>query len=208
MRISFKNTKEYLKKTLSSVQTVSGSLVECGFGKGDTARILTSFVNSDDFQSREIWLFDSFEGFPELSEYDKSPRNAKKGDWKKPLDPALSLQNSSKAKVHVVKGFFEEVLPLEYSGDPIAFLHLDCDLYNSYKVALETLYEFVAPGGIVLFDEYKDPVDLKNWPGASKAIDEFFESRSISLNIEEAFMEDRQVSKYYHVKTYKIDSNT
>ena len=60
-----------------------------------------------------------------------------------------------------------------YDGGPIAFLHLDVDFHASYKTALEELYEHVVPGGIMAFDEYRQPM----WPGATLAIDEFFAAR-------------------------------
>jgi predicted O-methyltransferase YrrM len=71
-------------------------------------------------------------------------------------------------RVRLVKGFFQDTLP-KYEGD-IALLHLDCDLYESYKLSLERLYRKVRPGGVIMFDEYDDA----RWPGATKAIDEFF----------------------------------
>jgi hypothetical protein len=38
---------------------------------------------------------------------------------------------------------------------------------------LTALYEKVVPGGLIMFDEYRDD----RWPGATKAIDEFFAGR-------------------------------
>jgi hypothetical protein len=67
---------------------------------------------------------------------------------------------------------FDATLP-KYEGR-IALLHLDCDLYESYKTALTHLYEKVAPGGVVMFDEYDD----SRWPGAKIAIDEFFADKA------------------------------
>ena len=70
--------------------------------------------------------------------------------------------------MRLVKGFFDNTLS-SYEGR-IALLHLDGDLYESYKVPLATLYDKVVRGGIIMFDEYADP----RWTGARKAIDEFF----------------------------------
>jgi hypothetical protein len=70
--------------------------------------------------------------------------------------------------VRLVKDFFDKTLS-SYEGR-IALLHLDGDLYESYKVSLEALYDKVVSGGIIMFDEYADP----RWLGARKAIDEFF----------------------------------
>lgn len=54
------------------------------------------------------------------------------------------------------KGWFDEVLPgfFEQYGEPIAFMHLDCDIYSSTKTALGEATAFIVPGTIILFDEY------------------------------------------------------
>lgn len=80
----------------------------------------------------------------------------------------------------IFEGFFENTLH-EYEGK-IAILHLDCDLYNSYKCCLNTLYDKVVSGGIILFDEYKSYTQLDNFPGAAKAIDEFFIKKNIKFH--------------------------
>ena len=56
----------------------------------------------------------------------------------------------------------------------------------------------MVPGGIILFDEYKSPTQLKNFPGAAKAIDEFFENNNI--NVEMRMVEWKNVQKFYMVK--------
>jgi len=48
-------------------------------------------------------------------------------------------------------------------------VHLDCDLYESYRTCLEFFYPRLSMGAVVLFDEYNDPT----WPGCNKAVDEF-----------------------------------
>ena len=68
-------------------------------------------------------------------------------------------------------------------------LHLDCDLYESCKLALETFYDKVQPGGVIMFDEYADA----RWPGATKAIDEFFSDKP------EMIQPDPKCTWKYHV---------
>ena len=92
-------------------------------------------------------------------------------------------------RVRLFKGLFDQTLPL-YQGK-IALLHLDCDLYESYMVALKNLYAKVVPGGIIMFDEYDDA----RWPGARKAIDEFFADKP-----EKPMPHSKCAWKYYLVK--------
>ena len=72
---------------------------------------------------------------------------------------------------HLVAGFFEQTVST--FDRPIALLHLDVDLYRSYLTCLEALYPKLSPGGVVLFDEYTDA----NFPGARRAVDEYFGER-------------------------------
>ena len=43
---------------------------------------------------------------------------------------------------------------LETYDEPVAFLHVDCDLYSSTVTIFEGLGDRLQPGAIVLFDEY------------------------------------------------------
>ena len=108
---------------------------------------------------------------------------AKKGHLNFPLKNALDFKTYAKEEhninVNIVKGYFKNTI-FQYEGGPIAILHLDVDLYDSYKICLENLYDLVIPGGIIMFDEYKS-TSLIRWPGATKAINEFFENKNIKI---------------------------
>jgi hypothetical protein len=57
-----------------------------------------------------------------------------------------------------VKGMFAESLrgPDRPTG-PLAFAHLDSDLYESVAVSLEAVFDLVAPGGIIVIDDFFHP---------------------------------------------------
>lgn len=167
----------YFKDMVEKVQGIEGDIVECGVSLGHGALLFTLF--SDYIGKPRIYYgFDSFEGFPDPVEKDEVTPITGKGFWANPPDTVLKVlrdgrldENIIRNRIHLVKGWFNETLP-KYEGR-IALLHLDCDLYVSYKLSLETLYDKVEPGGVIMFDEYGD----SRWPGASKAIDEFFRNR-------------------------------
>ena len=58
-------------------------------------------------------------------------------------------------------------------------MHLDVDLYQSYKLCLERLFPLVNSGGIILFDEYNEETLMK-FPGSKKAVDEYLLSKDIN----------------------------
>lgn len=192
----------YFKEVYDLIAQVEGDLVECGIGSGNSFYKLC-FLASREKRDRKIYGFDSFEGFPEPSEEDKSPRNPQRGEWNQStvawiealliergqIDPAFI-----KGNVKLIEGFFKDSVQ-QYDGDKVAFLHLDVDLYHSYKVTLEYFWPKVVTGGVVLFDEYKQPNALRNFPGASKAIDDFLGERSSQVRF------SKQANKHYLVKS-------
>jgi hypothetical protein len=164
----------YFLDQITKVSTVDGDIVECGVSIGHGALLfllMSEYVGVE----RTYYGFDSFTGFPDPVEQDEVTPIKGKGFWANPPDTVLRVLRDGRVpsetirdRVRLTKGLFDQTLP-KYEGT-IALLHLDCDLYESYKVSLTNLYGKVAPGGVIMFDEYDDT----RWPGARKAIDEFF----------------------------------
>lgn len=168
----------YFKNMVEQVKAVPGDIVECGVSLGHGALLFT-LLGEYVGVNRRYYGFDSFEGFPAPSEQDQTTPIKGKGFWASPPEAVLKVlrdgrlsEETIQNRIHLVKGWFNETLP-QYDGK-IALLHLDCDLYDSYKLALETLYDKVEPGGVIMFDEYND----QRWPGARKAINEFFADKT------------------------------
>lgn len=167
----------YFLNLLERVTDIPGDIVECGVSIGHGALLfllLSEYVGVE----RTYHGFDSFTGFPEPIDEDEVTPITGKGFWANPPETVLRVlrdgripEDTIRNRVRLSKGLFDVTLP-RYSGQ-IALLHLDCDLYESYKSSLEHLYDKVMPGGVIMFDEYDD----KRWPGARKAIDEFFRDK-------------------------------
>ena len=178
----------HLKDLYDQILDVPGDIAECGVAYGHSLMVLCALAQLEG-ANRAVYGFDSFEGFPEPTAEDDSYRAPKKGDF---ADATLervkrAIRRAGVREPVLVKGFLEDTLPR--FNAPLAFLHLDLDLYSSYKVALGELFDRVAPGGIVAFDEYQQP----KWPGATLAIDEFVGGRY-------QMRKGRFVDKYYVVK--------
>jgi hypothetical protein len=89
--------------------------------------------------------FDSFEGLPESWSLYKA------GMFD--LEGALPEMPEN---VTLVKGWFSDSLPrfLAKHEEPVAFLHIDCDLYTSTKTVLRLLAERFIPGSQVVLDDF------------------------------------------------------
>lgn len=186
----------YFVRMYQQIRNVEGDIVECGVGRGRTFLYL-SFLLSTDSKKRTLWGFDSFKGFPKPTQEDKSPRHTTEGDrWTDTSEQRIlwllrdaGISSDTMNRIRLVPGFYEKTLA-NHDVKKIAFLHLDVDLYRSYKVCLEKLYPFVQPGGVVLFDEYDDPM----FPGGKKAIDEYFRGKNSTVQ------KDASSGKYYLIK--------
>lgn len=163
---------------LEQTKAVFGDVAECGVGSGYSLAYIVSYLKRSKDQ-RRYHGFDTFEGFPYIHPEDlEGLREDRKiisvvGHYKEfAFDHHSStiekLRAADCATLH--KGLFDESLNKLPSEKMFSFVFIDCDLYQSYKSCLESIYGRVSPGGVVLFDEYEMNAE---WPGARKAIDEF-----------------------------------
>lgn len=165
---------------LELTRELPGDIVELGVGPGRFMAYCGSWLNATR-SARRYWGYDTFAGFPEVSEEDKNGLSEDRLRLVKPGHygqfPRRRIEHLARhmglRNVRLVEGDFRHTLKTT-RPEQVSFLYMDCDLYESYKVGLELLYHRVVPGGIILFDEY----DRTNeWPGAKKAVDEFFADR-------------------------------
>lgn len=118
-----------------------GLYLEFGVWEGASINLFAALI-----KPRRIYGFDSFEGLPE--------------DWQNGFPKGrFSLKGKMPAVVSnvvLVKGLFSKSLPefaKKHSGERIAFLHMDCDLYSSAKDIFDNLDAFNLDGTVILFDE-------------------------------------------------------
>jgi hypothetical protein len=171
-------------------QTINlpGSIVELGVFKG--ASFMTFLKLCDIFCAgdtlKKVIGFDTFSGFVEISESDgvENPgRDLLQGGFNSKgflpiLERAIAIEKADSFiprfnRAELIRGDVVNTIPQYVKENPglrISLLHLDLDLYEPTKVALEYLYPKVVSGGVVLFDEY----GMNGFPGESAAVDEFF----------------------------------
>lgn len=187
----------YLHRLFMLTKEVPGDIVECGVGCGRSFLSLATILRIEG-GNKNLWGFDSFQGFPSPSEQDTSPRCPQEGENSFGIKEVYNLLNSHinddlfvRSKITLVKGFFEDSLK-NFKGDAISLLNLDVDLFASYKICLETLFPKLSDGGIVTFDEYVR--ESFGFPGAMEAINDFFEKKKVK------FVKDEYYGKFYVVK--------
>jgi len=166
-----------------SLKHLNGDVVECGTWRGGMIAGIADILGPN----RTYFLLDSFEGLPEPDindgiaalEYTKNKSNKFYHDnCSSPLEVAEKAIKLSKAKdFKLIKGWFENTLPMFDKDRKIAILRLDADWYDSTMTCLDNLYDLVEENGIILFDDYYI------WEGCSKAVHDFLSKRNLSVRI-------------------------
>lgn len=170
---------------------IEGDIVECGVWKGGSIMMAAIRLKQLGNMERQLFLFDTFEGMTQPTELDKSlhgnyaadlmnveTRNDPNNKWC--FSPIEEVKNNVlsthyiKENIHFIKGKVENTLPHD-SIDKIALLRLDTDWYESTLHELETLYDKVVLGGIIIIDDYG------HWSGSRKAVDEFISTRNLKI---------------------------
>lgn len=170
---------------------IPGSIVECGVWRGGSMMAVALALKKAGGGSRELHLFDTFEGMPKPTEADVDLKGHSAGRFFRKLQTGPDTSNYCRATleevqqamnstgydpalVHLVKGRVEETIP-EHAPDTIALLRLDTDWYESTKHELEHLFPRLSKHGVLIIDDYG------HWQGARKAVDEYFAENKIPI---------------------------
>lgn len=171
---------------------VRGAFVEAGVWRGGSVMLMAREIQRMGTAPRDLWLYDTFAGLPKPDEeldVDVLGNRAIDGWQGRSLDGEGSVWayadeeevRTNMASTgypathqHFVVGKVEETLPAQ-APKSIALLRIDTDWHASYAHVLETLYDRVVAGGIVIFDDYG------HFKGAQHAVDEFIARRKIKL---------------------------
>ncbi len=151
-----------LKTSLSTVR-LDGLFCEFGVWKGTTINFIASLV-----PAKKVHGFDSFEGLPE--------------SWRDGFGKgvfAIAGLPPVRSNVILHKGWFDKTVPafLAANREPIAFIHIDSDLYSSARTVLEGMARRIVSGTVIQFDEFFGYPGWTN--GEYKAFTEFATSHPI-----------------------------
>lgn len=160
------NVQECVQRVVAD--GIPGDLIETGVWRGGTAILMRALLDVYDEPGREVWLADSFAGFPtpDLARYpademfapfvDASNGNGIAEFLTVPLEDVrrnFERYGYLDDRVRFVEGWFRDTLPT-LAGHRWAVLRLDGDLYESTILALDNLYPDLSEGGYAIIDDY------------------------------------------------------
>jgi O-methyltransferase len=136
---------------------IKGHYAEFGVFEGSTtleACFASRIFGLDDL---EFFVFDSFQGLPDLERVDGSEVFTK-GQFSSSLIEFrrnLMRERVDFSKFHIFPGFYNRTLPtLKLNKTRFAFVLVDCDLYSSTVSVLDFLTDKLVQGAIIAFDDW------------------------------------------------------
>lgn len=143
--------------------SLDGLFLEFGVHDGTTSKIIAKAI-----KPKNIHGFDSFYGLPE----DWSGNYILKEDFN--LNGKIPKLPKN---VIIHKGLFSKTLPDFNLDNKIAFIHIDCDIYESTKTVFNEIKDRITNGTIIVFDEY---FNYPNWQEHEfKAFQEYVKENQI-----------------------------
>jgi hypothetical protein len=170
----------YMADIYRQIVDVPGAIMEFGVRWGQNLSLFSSLraIYEPYNYSRRLVGFDTFGGFPSVSEQDGAAVAA--GDYSvtagyaSHLSRVLEIHEALSPLAHIPKfelvaGDAVETLPAYLERNPQTIVALACfdfDLHAPTKACLETILPRIPKGGIVAFDELNHP----SFPGETAAV--------------------------------------
>lgn len=138
---------------------VEGEIAEIGSYTGGSAKLICEAK-----KQKNLHLFDTFEGLPELSEWD-NPDQFQKGYF---VSSHQFVENYLKSypNVFIYKGLFPDTAG-PVINKKFSLVHIDVDLFEATLASLVFFYPKMNKAGIIISHDYDEP-------GVRKAFDDFF----------------------------------
>ena len=196
MFLSSKNLSRilFLDHIYQQIIDVPGSIMEFGTRWGQVMSIFASLrgIYEPFYRHRKIIGFDTFTGFPGISEQDnKEFRVIREGglactpNYSEYLERVMEYQEQDNPLPHIKKfeirvgdaiAEIDKYLE-EYPETIVALAFFDLDLYEPTLKCLQAIKEHLTKGSLLVFDELTD----HDSPGETKALKSVFELDEIRL---------------------------
>ena len=153
------------------VAKTNGAMVECGCAAGLSTILISQYGKGS------LYVFDSFEGLSDPSQED--PQDKGDSDAGKFAHSLAKVRSNldDVSNVHLYKGWIPDRFN-DLKETAFAFVHVDVDLYQPTKDAIEHFFPMIKSGYLVC-DDY-------NWSGAKKAVDDYSAKNGLGIEITKA----------------------
>ena len=154
--ILFQYMMEYTTTKKSDINSA-----EFGIYTGISSLMMETYFGH--FETSKHYAFDSFEGLSSPQAIDRRP------EVKGIMSPDLEKSKKLLKQSILHKGWIPDELPKNFCTK-LDFIHIDLDLHEPIKGALEFVNPLLKPGAMIIIDDYS-----MRWRGAMLAVNEYIE---------------------------------
>jgi len=169
-RVGSKSLRNLIRLS-HSVSGLQGDIAEVGVYNGGSALLLCRLNPNG-----HIYLFDTFEGLPEVTKQDNYHLQ---GDFNDASERRVKKLLKDYNHWRIYKGTFPADTGKAIENIHFRLVHLDVNTYTSYRDALQFFYHRMIRDGVIIMDDYGSNYCL----GAKKAIDKFIRDKPERLII-------------------------
>lgn len=148
-------------------RNILGAVAELGVYQGELAKELNRL-----FPERELYLFDTFEGFDckDIAvEQQFGSKRAKEGEFSDTSIELVRAKMTAPEQVIFCKGYFPDSLKQIESLPPLALVSLDPDLFEPVYQGLKVFYPLLSSGGAIVIHDYNS----MQFPGVKQAVQRY-----------------------------------
>jgi hypothetical protein len=127
-------------------QHLAGDFVECGAYQGVGAKTVIDYLGGKNFQ-KTFWLYDLFEHSEDMIHHSMQHHGPQ-------LYDQVVARFKGYPNVKIFKGELPAVLE-QGSPEKIAYLHIDLNQAPAEISTLDSLFNRVVPGGMIILDDYE-----------------------------------------------------
>jgi O-methyltransferase len=173
LRVILRELETVLKKG------VDGDVVELGCYVGTTSLFLQRMLRNT---SKTLHVYDSFAGLPPKVAADASPAGEqfKAGELTASKAQLVKYFKQAGLPLPVIHKCWFEELTVADTPNSISFAFLDGDFYTSIMASLKVVWPKLAPGAVVLIDDYH----TEALPGVRQVVKEWSRDHSFTVRTE------------------------
>jgi O-methyltransferase len=145
-------------------EEVPGAFAEVGVWRGEMSAFLHRLA-----PHRQLFLFDTFSGFPDRD----LPEGSTDSRFRDTSEEAVRRRVGPADNVVLRPGYVPETLA-GLEDERFAFVLLDLDLFEPTRVSLEFFYPRLSPGGYLVMHDYNNPES--EW-ACKRAMETFMKDR-------------------------------
>lgn len=159
-----KNEAYQIYISVKRTEKIKGNIAEVGVYRGGSAKLICEAKGK-----KNLYLFDTFEGLPELCENHDEPSSFHKGQFASSIEDVKNYLKKY-SNFYIYKGLFPNTAkPIK--NKKFSFVNLDVDIYESTLNCLKFFYPRMSIGGIIISHDYN------TIRGVRKAVDYFFKNK-------------------------------